>query len=163
MIHMVNGDILLTKAQAIAHGIGPGDDFKHGLALALREKWPAMAKDFKHWCHNTHPKPGTAWIWGGAGGVRIVNLLTQDAPHGAGQHPGKAKLEHVNHALKALHTIIEDEQLTSIALPRLATGVGGLDWNEVQPQIEKHLSSLKIPVFIYSEYHKGVQAIEPGL
>ena len=42
MIHEVSGDILLTKAQAIAHGVSPNDHFDQGLALALREKWPTM-------------------------------------------------------------------------------------------------------------------------
>jgi O-acetyl-ADP-ribose deacetylase (regulator of RNase III) len=163
MIHTVSGDILLSKAQAIAHGVAPNDDFKHGLALALREKWPAMAKDFKHWCHNTHPAPGGVWMWGGVGGVRIINLLTQEPPHGAGQHPGKAKLEHINHALKALHQLVEKEGLTSLAIPKLATGVGGLKWEEVWPQIQKHLGELKIPVYVYTEFHPSVAATEHGL
>ena len=36
MIHEVSGDILFTKAQAIAHGISPNDSFDQGLARALR-------------------------------------------------------------------------------------------------------------------------------
>jgi O-acetyl-ADP-ribose deacetylase (regulator of RNase III) len=46
MIHEVAGDILLSTAQAIAHGVAPNDHFDSGLALGLREKWPSMAKDF---------------------------------------------------------------------------------------------------------------------
>ena len=48
MIKEVHGDILLSSAQAIAHGIAPNDHFDNDLALALRERWPAMAKDFRH-------------------------------------------------------------------------------------------------------------------
>lgn len=161
MLHMVSGDILLSKAQAIAHGIAPHDDFHHGLALALREKWPAMAKDFRHWCHNSHPEAGTLWAWGGAGGARIVCLLTQDPPRSSGQHPGAARIEHVNHALKALHQFVEKEGIRSLALPRLATGVGGLKWDDILPLIQKHLGQLKIPIYVYSEYHAGVAAKEP--
>lgn len=163
MLHTVNGDILLTKAQAIAHGVAPNDDFKQGLALHLREQWPAMVKDFRHWCHGANPKPGVAWMWGTTGGKRIINLLTQDAPASHSQHPGKAHLNHINHALKDLHQLIEKEGITSLALPRLATGVGGLDWAEVEPLIKKHLGSLKIPVFIYAQYERGVHAQEPGV
>jgi O-acetyl-ADP-ribose deacetylase (regulator of RNase III) len=163
MLHTVTGDILLTKAQAIAHGVAPNDDFKQGLAFQLREHWPAMVKDYRHWCHNTHPKPGVAWMWGTVGRKRIINLLTQEPPHGHHQHPGKAHLEHINHALKALHQLIGNEGITSLALPRLATGVGGLDWGDVEPLIKKHLGTLKIPVYIYAQYEQGVQANEPGL
>ena len=48
----------------------------------------------------------------------------------------------------------------SVALPRIATGVGGLDWAEVQPLVERHLGDLGIPVIIYTEYHNGVTASE---
>lgn len=57
----------------------------------------------------------------------------------------------------------EAEGFTSIALPRLATGVGGLDWEEVWPVVEHRLGSLSIPVFVYSEYRPGQAAVEPGL
>lgn len=162
MIHEVAGDILLTHAQAIAHGVAPDDDFKNGLAQALRERWPGMARDFRHHCHTSHPKPGQAWLWGGPGGVRIVNLMTQERPDRHGSHPGKAHLEHVNHCLRALHRLIVEEQLTSVALPRLATGVGGLAWDEVRPLIQRHLGELPIPVYVYSVYQKGVKADEPA-
>ncbi|MCA9080487.1 MAG: macro domain-containing protein [Planctomycetaceae bacterium] len=163
MIHEVSGDILLTKAQAIAHGVAPNDDFKQGLAHVLHEQWPAMVKDFRHWCHQSNPKPGGAWIWGGPDGHRIINLLTQEPPKSAGQHPGPAHLNYVNHALKDLHKILKKEKIASLAMPKIATGVGNLDWNDVLPLIEKHLAPLSIPIIIYSEYHAGVQAKEPAI
>ena len=58
MLHEVTGDILLTKAQAIAHGIAPNEHFDSGLALSLRENWPAMAKDYRHYAHMQSPEPG---------------------------------------------------------------------------------------------------------
>ena len=163
MIHPVEGDILLTRAQAIAHGVAPMDPMNQGLAKTLHEKYPAMHKDFHHWCHQKHPKPGEAWMWGGSDGIRIVNLLTQEEGYGHGAHPGKATTTSVNHALRALRKIADKEKFTAIALPRLATGVGGLEWDEVEPLIESQLGDLEIPVFLYVTYKPGVQAEEPGL
>lgn len=164
MIREVEGDILLSQAEAIAHGIAPSDHFTHGLAMALRERFPAMAKDFRHYCRQNHPKPGEAWLWGGAdqgsGSIRIVNLLTQEPSEASAGTPGKATLPNVNHALKNLAELIVEEGIGSIALPRLATGVGGLDWIDVRPLVTKHLSGLGIPVVIYTTYHKGVRADE---
>lgn len=161
MIHEVSGDILLTKAQAIAHGIAPNDHFSQGLALALREKWPMMAKDFRHYANQCHPKPGEIWSWGGFD-ARIYCLLTQEGEQSHGARPGRATASHVNHCLRRLQHELERDQIRSIALPRLATGVGGLDWSEVQPLIQTHLGGLKIPVFVYTHYQSGVQAAEPG-
>jgi len=160
MIHEVHGDILLTKAQAIAHGIAPNDPFDRGLALALREKWPMMHKDYRHYAHQAHPKPGEIWEWGGFG-ARIINLLTQEGNFEHGNHPGHASLANVNHCLKRLRHAIEKMELKSIALPKLATGVGGLKWDDVKPLIHQHLGTLEIPVIVYTEYHAGQQAKEP--
>lgn len=159
MIQYVSGDILLSDAQAIAHGIAPHDHFNQGLALALRERYPAMAKDFRHYCHQQNPKPGDAWLWAGPEGV-IINLTTQEAAPDQKSNPGKATTKHVGHALKALRKVIEKQGITSVALPKLATGVGGLDWDDVKPLIEEHLGSLDIPVMVYETFAQGQKAKE---
>jgi O-acetyl-ADP-ribose deacetylase (regulator of RNase III) len=165
MIHEVHGDILLTKAQAVAHGVAPNDHFDAGLALALRERWPAMAKDFRHYAHQAHPKAGELWVWGGvgeSGSVRVFCLMTQDGEHGHGAKAGRASLPNVNHCLKRLRHELEKGEVKSLAIPKLATGIGGLDWADVLPLIKQHLGDLPIPIFVYSVYHKGQQAAEPG-
>ncbi len=103
MLHEVSGDILLTNAQVIAHGVAPNDSFHQGLALQLREQWPALYKDFRHYCQTQHPKAGEVWSWMGASGKRIVNLFTQDAAYEHGSKPGKATTHNVGHALRELH------------------------------------------------------------
>jgi O-acetyl-ADP-ribose deacetylase (regulator of RNase III) len=160
MIQEVSGDVLLTNAQAIAHGVAPNDHFDSGLALALRENWPAMAKDFRHYAHQSNPKPGEIWMWGGVGCARIFNLMTQEGEHTHGSRPGKATLANVNHCLRRLRHEIEKERITSLALPALATGVGGLAWADVKPLIEQHLGDLSIPIYLYSTYRPGIQATE---
>jgi len=163
MIHEVSGDILLSNAQALAHGVAPNDHFDSGLALALRERWPAMTKDFRHFARQEHPKPGSLWFWGGVGGVRIFNLMTQEGSHEHGSRPGRATVSHVRHALQALVKELKAEGIESLALPRLATGVGGLGWDEVRPLVKETLGEAGIPVYVYTRYEKGVQAEEPGL
>lgn len=159
MIKNVTGDILLSDAQAIAHGIAPHDHFNQGLALALRERFPSMAKDFRHFCHLENPKPGKSWFWAGPEKV-VICLMTQEAAEDETAHPGKASSGHVANALKDLREMILKEKLTSIALPRLATGVGGLSWDKMEALIHQHLGDLKIPVIIYDKYVKGVKAAE---
>jgi len=159
VITKVRGDILLSDAQAIAHGVAPHDHFNQGLALALRERHPAMAKDFRHYCHQQNPKAGHAWLWAGPERV-IINLMTQEPAPDNKAHPGKATTHNINHALGELRGIIEKEGISSIALPRLATGVGGLEWSDVEPLIESHLGDLEIPVIVYETYDKDKKAAE---
>ena len=70
--------------------------------------------------------------------------------------------EYVNRTLKNLKELIQEEKIESLALPRLATGVGSLDWEDVRPLIYKHLEDLDIPIYIYTLYQKGVKADEPA-
>ena len=161
MITEVTGDILLSTSQAIAHGVAPGDHFDRGLALALRQQYPAMAKDFRHYVSECHPKPGELWEWGGVGGVRIFCLMTQVDETGHGGRPGPATEATVNHCLRRLRHELDKGQIRSLALPRLATGVGGLSWPRVLPLIQNHLGDSAVPIALYSHYEKGIAAIEP--
>ena len=160
MIKYVAGDILNSKADAVAHSVAPNDDFKQGLALALRERWPAMYKDFRHFSHTQHPKEGTLWTWKGAGGPFIVSLFAQEHAKDHSSHPGKAKASYLNHALRELRKEVQEQGMKSLALPKLSTGVGGLSWEEVKPLIEEHLGSLSIPVYVYQDYKKDLTAAE---
>lgn len=160
MLKEVSGDILLSKAQVVAHGVAPADHFNQGLALSLREQYPAMAKDFRHHCQVSHPKAGEVWTWAGPDGKRVVNLMVQEEAPSQQSRPGKATSHNVNLALRNLRALIEAENFTSLALPRLATGVGGLAWDEVKPLIENHLGDLDIPVYLYTNFKAGERAAE---
>ncbi len=63
-------------------------------------------------------------------------------------------------ALKALARYVRDEKVKSVALPRLATGVGGLEWSDVKPLVRQHLGNVGVPVVVYETYAKGVRADE---
>jgi O-acetyl-ADP-ribose deacetylase (regulator of RNase III) len=93
--------------------------------------------------------------------VRLAALFTQEPPAHQGGRPGRAKTEHVNHALHALKQMVERESIDSLALPRLATGVGGLDWAHVEPLVRTQLGGLQVPVYVYTNYAKGLAAEEP--
>jgi O-acetyl-ADP-ribose deacetylase (regulator of RNase III) len=113
-----------------------------------------MAKDFRHYAHQAHPKPGELWTYRSADGHTIYNLMTQEGDH-ASAASGRASIPNVNHVLKRLRHEIEKSGVKSVALPRLATGAGGLEWDQVRPLIDHHLGDLPIPVYLYVTYRKG--------
>jgi len=85
-----------------------------GLAHSLREDWPAMHKDFRHYSHTSNPESGSLWAWAGADGRRIIALFTQQAAPSEHTHPGKARIQDVNHCLRALRHFIDEEKIESI-------------------------------------------------
>lgn len=161
MIYQVEGDILLSRAYAIVQGVGINDPMDKGLALALHTEFPAMHEDFHRWCHQHNTRPGEAWLWDAASNLRIVNLITQDIVDRNEYQIGKATLSNIKHALADLEKIILREKFPSIALSRLATGSGDLDWDDIWPLIENSLGKLDIPVYVYSTYQAGQKAEEP--
>lgn len=161
MIFKVEGDILLSQAQAIVVGVEKNDPMDKCLALELSNKYPTMRKDFHRWCHQHNTKPGEAWLWTGPDKIHIVHLITQESLESPDHLHGKATLNNIRHALSSLVKIITDEKLGSIALPRIATGVGDLDWDDVLPLIENSLGGLGIPVYVYATYIAGKAAVEP--
>ncbi len=160
MLHEVTGDILLSKASVIVHGVSPKDSFNQGLALSIREMWPALYKDFRHYCSTYNPKPGTLWTWGGTGNTRIISLFTQDASEGRDSHPGKATLPNLNHCFKELKKEVKAQGFKSVAITKIATGVGGLRWEEVKPLMWESMADIGVPVYVYSTFKKGETAKE---
>lgn len=190
MICEVIGDLLLSKAKVYAHGIGPDDDFRSGLAFGMRQRWPAMYREFRHASHIDKMEPGEVWTWNGPG-IVVANLLTQTpvepdedalfaadptSPEGMSSpaesdpaasdanghngHNGHATVESVDHALRALRTLILKQNYPSVAMPRLATGAGGLPWREVKPLVTHHLGDLEARVYLYTHYMPGQLARE---
>jgi O-acetyl-ADP-ribose deacetylase (regulator of RNase III) len=66
---------------------------------------------------------------------------------------GKSRMEDIEAGLEALAREVRDRGITSVAVPPLGCGLGGLDWEDVRPRIEHHLGDLP-----------GVQVLlfEPG-
>ncbi|HEX7235947.1 MAG TPA: Appr-1-p processing protein, partial [Gammaproteobacteria bacterium] len=95
-----------------------------------------------------------AWLWSGVGGVRVINLITQDGGYEHGSKPQRATPSSVNHALRSLRKLIVDEQIASVALPRL----GGLDWSEMKPLVEHQLGDVAADVYVYRESAPGKKA-----
>lgn len=161
MIYEVQGDILKSSATAIVHGVAVNDQMNQGLSFEIHKMFPQMHKDFHKWCHQSHPKVGTAWSWDKVKNLLIINLLTQEGDFHNTSHPKRAKLTDVNHSLKALKKILSKEKISSVAIPKIATGTGGLLWEDVYPLIQNQLEDVNISIYIYVDYIPGLKAKEP--
>ncbi len=87
-------------------------------------------------------------------------LLLAVLVHAQGAPPGKAEVSHVGATLKELAKELAQQKVKSVALTKLACGVGGLSWDSVKPLIEKHLGECETQVFVYEEFRSGVKAAE---
>jgi len=61
----------------------------------------------------------------------------------------KSRIEDIEAGLRDLAHQVTQLGITSIALPALGCGNGGLDWNDVLPRIKKALDPLPVRVIVY--------------
>ena len=163
MIYEVEGDILMSRAEVIAQGVGVNDAMASGLARKLQEKFPSMRDHFHEWCEETNPEPGDIWLWEGNGKTKILNLITGAAADPGLGRPSRPEKIAVHRAFRALNKVVADKRLSSIAMPMIGSGVGGIDWLEVRGMMHNQLGELLIPVFVYVSVLDGMLASEPGM
>jgi O-acetyl-ADP-ribose deacetylase (regulator of RNase III) len=61
-----------------------------------------------------------------------------------------SKIEWVREGLEALKEVIREKRITSIAIPPLGCGNGGLNWSNVRPLIQEYLNDLTdVEIIIY--------------
>ena len=144
-------------------GVAVNDPMTQGLARRLQERYPMMRDAYQDWCEETNPEPGAAWLWGSADKQRIVNLVTHSATDPALQRQGRPDKIALHRAFRALNKLVLDERLPSLALPKIGSGYGGIDWLEVRGMMHSQLGDLLIPLFIYVTELEGMVASEPGM
>lgn len=163
MIYEVEGDILLSRAQVIAHGVASNDLMTRGLARKLNERYPVMVTEFNEWCQQQKPEMGDIWLWGSADKKLIVNMITKEADAEDPTRIGRPSKIGVHRSLRALNKMALAERFASIAIPKIGTGIGGLDWDEVRAMMHSQLGELLIPTFVYVSELDGQVASEPGM
>ncbi len=118
-----------------------------GVALQFKNAYPDNFKAYSAACERKEVRPGHMFVYEAShvGGPRyIINFPTK-------RHwRGKSRMEDVEAGLVALVQEIKERNIRSIALPPLASGLGGLEWQEVRQRIEaglRELSDVRIVVF----------------
>lgn len=70
-----------------------------------------------------------------------MNLATQG-------ELGGSRLEYVEKCFSDFANYYEEEGITSLALPRIAAGLGGLDWQDVKEILIEYLHLLPINIYL---------------
>jgi O-acetyl-ADP-ribose deacetylase (regulator of RNase III) len=149
-INFVSGDIFLNEhhAQAFAHGCNCQGVMGAGIAVRFKKEYPEMFNEYRHRCKTT-PRQfnlGDAFLWKEKEKPFVFNLGTQESP---GRH---ATYQAVEKALLNMMRQADVEGITSIAIPRIGAGYGGLNWEKVREVIEKGFEKWSGDLFVYEGY-----------
>jgi O-acetyl-ADP-ribose deacetylase (regulator of RNase III) len=139
MIEFISGDILKSEADALVNTVNCVGVMRRGIALQFKSMYPENFKAYETACKREAVQPGRMFVHetGQLTPPRfIVNFPTK-------RHwRGKSRIEDIEAGLADLVKVIRDKGIRSIAIPPLGAGLGGLDWNEVRPRIERALGEL---------------------
>lgn len=139
MIRYVRGDILKTEAEALVNTVNCVGVMGRGIALRFKEAYPANFKAYAAACRRGEVQPGRLFVFDTGRLTKpryIINFPTK-------RHwRGKSRIEDIEAGLAALVEELRSRNIRSIAIPPLGSGLGGLDWAEVRPRIERALAAL---------------------
>ena len=136
MIKFKTGDILTEDTEALVNTVNCVGTMGRGLALQFKEVFPENFKSYAVACKQKEVQPGQMFVYetGRLTNPRyIINFPTK-------RHwRENSRMEDIDAGLIALAEEIRSHNIQSIAIPPLGSGLGGLDWFEVRPRIEKML------------------------
>lgn len=138
---------MTAEAEALVNTVNCVGVMGRGIALQFKKAFPENFKEYQAACKRQEVQPGRMFISErvGLGLPRyIVNFPTK-------RHwKGKSRMEDIETGLVALAADIQRLGITSIAVPPLGAGLGGLDWEQVRQRIETTLGALEdVTVMVY--------------
>jgi O-acetyl-ADP-ribose deacetylase (regulator of RNase III) len=143
MISYTQDSIFDSPAQTLVNAVNTVGVMGKGLALEFKHRYPAMFKEYEAICKRGELEIGKLWLYKSPD-KWVLNFPTKI------HWRNPSKVEYIEAALRTFVTTYEADGITSISLPMLGTGAGGLNWQkEVKPLMENYLSSLPIEIYIH--------------
>lgn len=159
MITCLVGDILKTEAQALVNTVNCEGYMGKGIAYQFKMEFPENYKIYKQACMRGEFKTGNILLCTENRKV-IVNFPTKN------EWRKKSEYRYIEDGLDMLIKKIVEHNITSIAIPPLGCGNGGLEWSKIKPLIVSKLKSFdKLDVFLYepSKYYSSTPKIAPKI
>ena len=141
--YIEKGDIFsLEGVRNFAHGCNCAGAMGKGIALQFRVKYPEMYKQYVKLCKSRQFIPGGVFDYC-EDGTHIYNLGTQRSWR------TKAEPRYIRMSLRKMLELASESQVTSIAMPAIGAGLGGLTWDSVKGIIEEIASEFSIDIVLF--------------
>jgi O-acetyl-ADP-ribose deacetylase (regulator of RNase III) len=140
MIKVTKGNLLKAPTEALVNTVNTVGVMGKGVALQFRQAYPEMFRAYEKACDAKDVQLGQVQVFdlgGLVGGPQwIINFPTK------GHWKARSRLADIESGLADLTATVERLGISSIALPPLGCGNGGLAWSDVLPRIEAAFAAL---------------------
>lgn len=139
MIELKLGNLLLENVEALVNTVNCVGVMGKGIALQFKQAYPENFRQYEKACRVEEVQPGRMFTVATGNILNpkyIINFPTK-------RHwKGNSKIEDIKSGLVALVAEVQQLNISSIAIPPLGCGNGGLNWVEVKPLIESAFAQL---------------------
>ncbi|GAB2964113.1 macro domain-containing protein [Micromonospora polyrhachis] len=139
MIIVSHGNLLTADAEALVNTVNTVGVMGKGIALQFKRAYPANYAAYRAACATGKVKLGEMFLFDSARlGPRryVINFPTK------GHWRSNSKLADIEAGLAALVRLVRELGISSVAVPALGCGNGGLDWDRVRLAIEQAFEAL---------------------
>lgn len=143
MLEFVKGDMFDAAADIRVNTVNCVGVMGAGVALAFKQRYPDMFKDYQRDCKDGRVRPGTMHIWKSLGGDWIINFPTKR------DWREPSRYEDIATGLEDLRSYLDGLGHVTVALPALGCGHGGLDWNRVSEMIRDKLDGVDAHILVF--------------
>lgn len=142
--HKPAGDILKSRCQTLVCPVNTVGVMGAGLALAMNKHFKGLLYRYRLACRTGALSIDNLWIYTVNTHRQILCLATKV------HWRDPSQVQWIDANLKQLSEDYQELNITSIAIPMLGCGLGGLKWKtEVRPLVYKHLEHLPITIEVY--------------
>ena len=141
---VLTGNIFESEMQTLVNAINCVGAMGKGLALEFKKSSPLMFRDYVKKCRHNKVRLGLPYMYDFFGPPYIINFPTKD------HWKDVSKIEDIEAGLDYIVDHYKNWGVTSLAIPALGCGYGGLKWEAVSPLIYKAVEQMDIPVEIYA-------------
>jgi O-acetyl-ADP-ribose deacetylase (regulator of RNase III) len=147
MIKFLSGNLLESNACALVNTVNTVGVMGKGIALQFKNEFPRNYAIYRKACLSHQLKTGQLLAIEGRSLLLGERLIINFPAKMHWRLP--SEYNYVEQGLAALSLIIPEKQITSIAIPALGCGNGGLDWLRVKEMIFRYLEPLDITIEVY--------------
>jgi len=157
MITYGAGDLLQADTDVLVNTVNCVGVMGKGIALQFKRRYPDMFDAYQKACKRGEIAIGKMFVYETGqldGPVYIVNFPTKK------HWRAPSQLAYIDAGLTDLIRVIRDLKITSIAVPALGAGNGGLDWREVEPRLVDAFAALpEVRVVVYTPAAAGIHGV----
>ena len=142
----VRGDLFHHAGlEALAHGCNCTGAMGKGIALEFRSRFPVMYQEYRRRCRDGAFQLGDVFTWDQASPI-VFNLGTQRSWR------TNAELPAIRCAVARMVLEAEKYGISTVGLPRIGAGLGGLRWNDVRRVLDEVGSGTDVRLVVFEEF-----------